>query len=92
LEGKRELPVFHYFNKGDMAVIGRAAAVANIFGFHISGLPAWLIWLFVASLHCGISKPRDCFSFNIMTRMRLGPDLVVSDWSAQFAIADPSLG
>src|SRR6266849_3540099 len=42
LEGKRELPAFHYFNKGDMAVIGRAAAVANIFGFHISGLPAWL--------------------------------------------------
>jgi NADH dehydrogenase len=47
LEGKRELPPFHYFNKGDMAVIGRAAAVANIFGFHVSGLPAWLIWLFV---------------------------------------------
>jgi len=47
LEGKTKLPAFHYFNKGDMAVIGRAAAVANIFGFHISGLPAWLIWLFV---------------------------------------------
>jgi NADH dehydrogenase len=47
LKGKRELPPFHYFNKGDMAVIGRAAAVANIFGLHISGLPAWLIWLFV---------------------------------------------
>jgi NADH:quinone reductase (non-electrogenic) len=47
LEGKRDLPPFHYFNKGDMAVIGRAAAVANIFGMHISGLPAWLIWLFV---------------------------------------------
>jgi NADH dehydrogenase len=47
LEGKTELPAFHYFNKGDMAVIGRAAAVANIFGFHISGLAAWLIWLFV---------------------------------------------
>jgi NADH dehydrogenase len=30
-----------------MAVIGRAAAVANIFGIRISGLPAWLIWLFV---------------------------------------------
>jgi NADH dehydrogenase len=45
--GKKELPPFHYFNKGDMAVIGRAAAVANIFGFHVSGLPAWLIWLFV---------------------------------------------
>ena len=47
LQGKRELPAFHYFNKGDMAVIGRAAAVANIFGFHVWGLPAWLIWLFV---------------------------------------------
>ena len=47
LKGKRELQGFRYFNKGDMAVIGRAAAVANIFGIHVSGLPAWLIWLFV---------------------------------------------
>ena len=47
LKGKAELSAFHYFNKGDMAVIGRAAAVADIFGFHVSGLPAWLIWLFV---------------------------------------------
>jgi len=47
LEGKKELAPFHYFNKGDMAVIGRAAAVANIFGLHISGWPAWLIWLFI---------------------------------------------
>ena len=38
---------FHYFNKGDMAVIGRAAAVANVFGIHISGLLAWLTWLFI---------------------------------------------
>ena len=51
LKGKSELPPFHYFNKGDLAVIGRAAAVANIFGFHISGLPAWLIWLFVHLLY-----------------------------------------
>jgi NADH dehydrogenase len=47
LAGKKDLPAFHYFNKGDMAVIGRAAAIANIFGFHVSGLPAWLIWLFI---------------------------------------------
>jgi len=47
LEGKKDIPPFHYWNKGDMAVIGRAAAVANIFGFHISGLPAWLAWLFI---------------------------------------------
>jgi NADH dehydrogenase len=30
-----------------MAVIGRAAAVANIFGVQVSGLIAWLIWLFI---------------------------------------------
>jgi len=47
LEGKRDLPPFHYFNKGEMAVIGRAAAVANIFGVHVSGLLAWLMWLFI---------------------------------------------
>jgi len=47
LAGRPERPPFHYFNKGDLAVIGRAAAVANIFGFQVSGLIAWLIWLFV---------------------------------------------
>ncbi len=47
VEGKPQPPPFHYFNKGDLAVIGRAAAVANIFGVHISGWPAWLIWLFI---------------------------------------------
>jgi NADH dehydrogenase len=47
LQGKKELPAFRYFNKGNMAVIGRAAAIANIFGFHLAGLFAWLTWLFV---------------------------------------------
>jgi NADH dehydrogenase len=47
VRGKKDTKPFHYFNKGDMAVIGRAAAVANIFGFHLSGLPAWVVWLFI---------------------------------------------
>jgi NADH dehydrogenase len=47
LGGALEAPAFLYRDKGDMAVIGRAAAVANIFGFHFSGLPAWLVWLFI---------------------------------------------
>ena len=38
---------FSYFNKGDLAVIGRAAAVANIFGVHLTGFPAWFVWLFI---------------------------------------------
>jgi NADH:quinone reductase (non-electrogenic) len=47
LAGRKEIKPFHYFDKGDMAVIGRAAAVAKVFGFHVSGLLAWLIWLFI---------------------------------------------
>ncbi len=38
---------FHYSDRGDIAVIGRAAAVARIFGLHLHGLPAWLVWLFI---------------------------------------------
>jgi NADH:ubiquinone reductase (H+-translocating) len=47
LAGRRETQPFHYFDKGDMAVIGRASAVANVFGLHFWGLPAWLLWLFI---------------------------------------------
>lgn len=38
---------FHYFDKGSLATIGRAAAVAQIRKLHISGYLAWLSWLFV---------------------------------------------
>ncbi|MFY9527923.1 MAG: NAD(P)/FAD-dependent oxidoreductase [Candidatus Acidiferrales bacterium] len=51
VKGQSALPPFRYFDKGDMAVIGRAAAVANIFGLHLWGWPAWLIWLFIHLLY-----------------------------------------
>ncbi|MBW7882120.1 MAG: NAD(P)/FAD-dependent oxidoreductase [Caldilineaceae bacterium] len=41
------LPPFRYHDKGSMATIGRAAAVAKIGPLQFSGLPAWLAWLFV---------------------------------------------
>ena len=47
VKGQRELPPFHYFDKGSLAVIGRAAAVADVFGVHISGFLAWLVWAFI---------------------------------------------
>ncbi|MFP5236528.1 MAG: NAD(P)/FAD-dependent oxidoreductase [Acidobacteriota bacterium] len=43
-------PAFRYFDKGDMATIGRSAAVADVkwpFKGHLSGWPAWLTWLVV---------------------------------------------
>ena len=46
LTGKPSAP-FRYFDKGSLAVIGRAAAVAQIGPLHMSGLLAWLTWLFV---------------------------------------------
>lgn len=45
-----ERPAFRYFDKGDMATIGRMAAVAKVewpFKAHMSGLPAWLTWITV---------------------------------------------
>jgi NADH:ubiquinone reductase (H+-translocating) len=47
LKTGQELPPFRYFDKGSLAVIGRAAAVANAFGVRLSGLPAWLVWAFI---------------------------------------------
>jgi len=47
VKGQRELPPFRYFDKGTLAVIGRAVAVADVFGVHISGFLAWLVWAFI---------------------------------------------
>lgn len=38
---------FHYVDKGNMATIGRAKAVANIRGLKLSGFTAWFLWSFV---------------------------------------------
>jgi len=38
---------FHYFNKGDLAVIGRSRAIADFGKVSFSGRLAWLLWLFV---------------------------------------------
>jgi len=42
-----ETKAFHYFDKGQLATIGRAAAVADFGRLRFSGYPAWLLWLFV---------------------------------------------
>ena len=41
------VPPFRYRDRGNLAVIGRARAVALIGGFSFWGYPAWLLWLFV---------------------------------------------
>ena len=51
VKGQKELPPFHYFDKGTLAVIGRAAAVADVFGIQLSGSIAWLVWAFIHILY-----------------------------------------
>jgi NADH dehydrogenase len=46
LRGK-ESPPFRYRDKGNLATIGRAAAVADIKGLRLSGFLAWMTWLVV---------------------------------------------
>jgi len=50
LKGKGS-PEFRYWNKGNMATIGRAAAVADLGWVRFSGLFAWLLWLFLHLLY-----------------------------------------
>lgn len=38
---------FRFIDKGDMATIGRAKAVANIRGFKLTGFFAWMAWCFI---------------------------------------------
>jgi NADH dehydrogenase len=46
LSGEARRP-FHYWDKGSMAAIGRARAIAEIGRVRLSGFAAWLTWLFV---------------------------------------------
>ena len=43
----RTTPPFRYHDKGNLATIGRAAAVADLRGLQLSGFLAWITWLFV---------------------------------------------
>ena len=38
---------FHYFNKGDLATIGRSRAIADFGRVRFTGRLAWYLWLFV---------------------------------------------
>ena len=50
LRGEKGKP-FHYWDKGNLATLGRGAAVADLNGLQLSGFPAWLIWIFVHLLY-----------------------------------------
>jgi NADH dehydrogenase len=47
----KTVAAFHYHDKGSLATIGRAAAVADFGRIHMHGMLAWLTWLFVHLLY-----------------------------------------
>jgi NADH dehydrogenase len=46
MDSKERRP-FRYVDKGTMATIGRSRAIADLRGWHFSGLIAWMMWLFL---------------------------------------------
>jgi NADH dehydrogenase len=46
-----ETEPFHYRDRGNLAVLGRGAAIADLGRIRLSGLPAWLCWCFVHILY-----------------------------------------
>ncbi|MEQ1877894.1 MAG: FAD-dependent oxidoreductase, partial [Bdellovibrionia bacterium] len=47
IHGKSDAIPFVYFDKGNLATIGRSAAVADLGKLKISGFPAWVLWCFI---------------------------------------------
>jgi NADH dehydrogenase len=82
---RREPPPapFRYSDRGDMAVIGRAAAVANLFGLEVWGWPAWIVWVFIHLMYLVEFQSRivvlvrwafQYFAFRRGARLITGPD------------------
>jgi len=51
MRGNTAAKPFHYFDKGNLATIGRGAAVADLNWLQLSGWPAWLLWVFIHLLY-----------------------------------------
>jgi NADH dehydrogenase len=81
LAGRKTLP-FKYVHKGDMATIGRKAAVADFAGFRFDGTLAWLSWLFVHLWYIAEFEDRLLvflqWAWNYVTRNR-GARLITGD-------------
>jgi NADH dehydrogenase len=72
LEGKPRVD-FRYRDYGQLATIGRNAAVAMLGGIRLSGYPAWLLWL-IAHIY---------FLINFRNRLVVMIDWAWAYWTMQ---------
>jgi NADH dehydrogenase len=79
---------FKYWDKGSMATIGRAKAVAETHGMRLTGYLAWLAWLFIHILYLARFENRVLvmwqWFFNYVTRNRAAR-LITGENAAQIA-------
>jgi NADH dehydrogenase len=70
----RDLPPFRYFDKGNLATIGRNKAVAQFGRLHLTGFLAWFIWVFVHLMYLVEFQNRLLvfiqWAYNYITRNR----------------------
>jgi NADH dehydrogenase len=73
---------FHYFNKGNLATVGRNRAVADFGVIHVAGFPAWFLWVFVHLMYIVEFENRLLifveWVYNYVTRNR-GARLITGD-------------
>jgi NADH dehydrogenase len=84
LRHRGEPPAFRFRDRGQLAVIGRAAAVAELGRARFSGYPAWLLWLFVHITYLVGFENRVLvlfrWAYNYLTRGR-GSRLITRPWA-----------
>jgi NADH dehydrogenase len=85
LRGAAPVP-FHYRDRGTMATIGRAAAVADLGWLKLSGYPAWLAWLFVHILYL------IEFDNRVLVLFQWAWNYLTAGRSARLITGDPSPG
>ena len=76
------LEAFRYFDKGNLATIGRARAIAQIGRLKLTGVVAWLAWLFVHILYLIGFRNRAVVILNwawAYVRLQRGARLIYGD-------------
>ena len=76
-------PPFHYHDKGSLAVIGRAAGVADLGRLKFGGMLAWLAWLFIHLMYLVQFRNR------LIVFIRWGFQYVSFDRGARLITGDP---
>ena len=92
LQGKLPPGAFHYNDRGSMATIGRASAIADTGRLKLSGYLAWLVWLFIHIVYLIRFENRVMVLFqwgwNYVTRGRTAR--LITEGSAALRASEPS--